>query len=122
MIGVLHAVPHRQGRDTGQFRESTIILRCNLPSPLQPARKFAQLAQSKGTLYVAQSVIEAEVGHFIKPRPCRLALAMVRRDAVVAELPHPSRQLSIIRGYHAPFAGGYVLDGVETERAQVRQR
>jgi hypothetical protein len=43
-------------------------------------------------------------------------------DAVVAELAHPPRQLRIVGRHHPALAGGDVLDGVEAERVQVRER
>src|SRR5262249_61389978 len=102
--------------------EQLVVARGELLPALDEARELPQLREPERALDVAEPVVEAELDLLVEPGAALGALAMVARDAVVAERPQAPRQLGGVRRDGAALAGRDVLDGVEAERGEVGER
>src|SRR5438445_321834 len=93
----------------------------DLPAARHPAGRLEQLADSQGALQVAQAIVEPKINHLIEEGALRFPLAMIGRDAVVAEPAHALGKGRIVGGDHAAFRSRDRLDRMKAEGAQMRQ-
>src|ERR1043165_7914753 len=120
VVGVPRIGADAQRRDLGRAGEEAVVARGDGAAARDAVAQLAQLARAEGALEVGDAIVEAELHHLVEPRP--LALAVVPRDAVVAENAHAARELRVVRRDHAALAGRDVLYPVPREHVQFCER
>src|ERR1017187_5082968 len=118
MVSVLHSGQHGQWANSKEFAESGIVLSGYRPAARQPLIQLAKLAQTEGTLQVAESIVVSQVHHLIEPRAHSLALAVITSDAMIAEAAQFLGEPRVVGSHHSTFCGGDVFDGMKAKGGQ----
>ena len=110
-----------QHREAGYVGKSSIVAGGELAAAGEAFVGPGELAEAEGAVEIGQAVVITQLLHFHVPAAVGLAdeVGGVAGDAMGAQAQQVVVQLLVVGGYHAAFAGGDMLHGVEAENGQI---
>ena len=122
MIAVRHSGSLHERLNRWLAGKSAVILCCDFLAAPHPGGKLAQLREPERAVDIGKPVVIPELRHLVKERALLFALAMVSRNAVIAEHAQTRREVRAVSDDYPTLARRDRLDRMQAEGAEVGQR